>query len=68
MSETSSLIERYDVPQATRQARIAIRRGDLAAAERWYRLADRAATIAQRLAVAARAKERSRWTVERNPV
>lgn len=62
------MIEHYDVMQAAKHARIAIRRGDLAAAERWYLLADRAATIAQRLAVAARAKERSRWTVERNPV
>jgi len=68
MSETSSMIEHYDVMQASKHARIAIRRGDLDAAERWYRIADRAATIAQRIAVTARAKERSRWSVVRNPV
>lgn len=68
MSETSSMFERYDVMQAAKWARIAIRRGDLDAAERWYRVADRAATIAQRLAVAARASERSRWSIVRNPV
>jgi hypothetical protein len=43
-------------------------RGDLNAAERWFRIADRAVAIAQRLREMERPQERSRWTVERNPV
>ena len=58
----------YDVLKAAENARIAIRRGDLNAAERWFRIADRAVAIAQRLRDMERPKERSRWTVERNPV
>jgi hypothetical protein len=44
------VIEPYDVLQAAAQGRRAIRRGDLASAERWFKLADRAAAIADRLA------------------
>jgi hypothetical protein len=60
-------IEHYDVLQASKHARAAIRKGDLATAERWFRIADRAAQVLQRVAATARAQERSRWTVERNP-
>lgn len=42
-------IEPYDVLMAAIHGRRAIRRGDLAEAERWFKLADRAAAIAQRL-------------------
>ncbi len=39
----------YDVIKAIAQGRRAMRRGQLAEAERWYKLADHAAAIAQRL-------------------
>jgi hypothetical protein len=42
-------IEPYDVLMAAIHGRRAIRRGDLAEAERWFKLAERAAAIAQRL-------------------
>jgi hypothetical protein len=59
-------IEPYDVMMSAAQGRRAIRRGDLAAAERWFKLADRAAAIAQRLSAITRAETPSRWP--RNPV
>lgn len=41
-------IELKDMAAATHHARRAIRRGDLAAAERWFKLADRAGVVAKR--------------------
>lgn len=46
-------IQPYDVLMAAVHGRRAIRRGDLATAERWFKLAERAAAIAQRLAAVA---------------
>jgi hypothetical protein len=54
-------IEPYDVLMAAAHGRRAIRRGDLAAAERWFKIADRAAAIAQRLTNVARAEAQSQW-------
>lgn len=52
-------IEPYDVLAAAAQGRRAIRRGDLAAAERWFKLAERATAIAQRLASLEHAQTRA---------
>jgi hypothetical protein len=60
------MIEPYDVLKAAEHARGAIRRGDLAAAERWFRIAERAAGIAQRLAAAAREESQAQWRPPRN--
>jgi len=68
MSNIPPMIQYYDVLQAARRARIAVRNGDLAAAERWYRIADRAASISLRLAELARSDERSKWKIVHNPV
>jgi hypothetical protein len=62
------MLETYDILQASKRARAAIRKGDLATAERWYRIADRATAIQHRIAATARLKEQSRWTIVRNPV
>ena len=62
------MIQSYDVLKAAEHARNAIRNGDVATAERWYRIAERAAAIAVRLTTLARAEERGRWKTERNPV
>ena len=51
----------YDVLKAAEQARSAIRRGDLNAAERWYRIAERATAIATRLAVLEREEKLKQW-------
>lgn len=51
-------IEPYDVLMAALHGRRAIRRGDLATAERWFKLAERAAAIAQRLDALSRNDER----------
>jgi hypothetical protein len=59
-------IEPYDVLMAALHGRRAIRRGDLAEAERWFRLAERAAAIAQRLAAVEQADARRRPI--RNPL
>lgn len=56
----------YDFLNAAAQGRRAIRRGDLASAERWFKLAERATAIAQRLASLEHAHIRS--GVVRNPV
>jgi hypothetical protein len=50
----------WDAEMAAHQARRAIRRGDLAAAERWFKLAERAVAIAQRLAKMAQDEVRPR--------
>lgn len=47
------MIQSYDILKAAEHARIAIRRGDLAGAERWFRIAERAATIVNRLSALA---------------
>lgn len=54
-------VEPYDVLMAAAQGRRALRRGDLAAAERWFKLADRAASIAQRLTNVARSEAQAQW-------
>lgn len=59
-------IEPYDVLMAAAQGRRAIRRGDLAAAERWFKLADRAASLAARLAELSR-KDAARQRPHFNP-
>ncbi len=59
-------IEPYDVLMAALHGRRAIRRGDLANAERWFKLAERAAAIAQRLDALSRKDERREPV--RNPV
>jgi len=59
-------IQPYDVVMAAAQGRRAIRRGDLAEAERWFKLAERACGIAVRLGAMARAEMRAGF--DRNPV
>lgn len=59
-------VQPYDVLMAAAQGRRAIRRGDLAEAERWFKLAERACAIAVRLAAVARADTRAGF--DRNPV
>ena len=59
------MIQPYDVLKAAEHARGAIRRGDLDAAERWFRIAERATAIAQRLSAIARAESQS-WRPARN--
>lgn len=61
-------IRPYDVLKAAAQGRSAIRRGDLAAAERWFRLAERASAVAQRLSALERLEAQSKWRPPRNPV
>jgi hypothetical protein len=61
-------IQPYDVMMSAAQARRAIRRGDLASAERWFKLAERAAAIAQRLSAVARTEAQANWRPPRNPV
>jgi len=58
----------YDVFKAVQQARRAARRGDLAGAERWFRIAERASAIAQRLAALERLEAQANWRPPRNPV
>jgi len=60
----------YDVLMSAARGRQAIRRGKLAEAERWFKLAERAATIAQRLAAMEHAKQAAerRRMVFRNPL
>lgn len=60
------MIQPYDVLKAAEHGRVAIRRGDLAAAERWFRIAERAAAIAQRLSAVARAESQAQWRPPRN--
>jgi hypothetical protein len=60
------MIQSYDVLKAAEQGRSAIRRGDLAAAERWFRIAERAAGIAQRLSAVARIEAQAQWRPPRN--
>ena len=55
----------YDVLMAALHGRRAIRRGDLDAAERWFRLAERATAIYQRLAAIEHADAKHR--PQRNP-
>lgn len=59
----------YDARMAAAQGRRALRRGDLDAAERWFRLADRAMAIAQRISRVAIAEEdcAMRHQIYRNP-
>ncbi len=52
-------IKPYDVLIAAMHGRRAIRRGDLATAEPWFKLAERAAAIAQRLAALAAQETRN---------
>lgn len=59
--------EPYDVLKAAEYARTAIRRGDLNAAERWFRIADRAMAVAQRLDAMVRAHKPKDWRPPRNP-
>lgn len=47
----------YDVMLAAVRGRQAMRRGNLAEAERWFKLADRAMIVAQRIAARAIAEE-----------
>ncbi|MBN8608490.1 MAG: hypothetical protein J0L81_16355 [Caulobacterales bacterium] len=54
-------VEPYDVLKAAAQGRRAMRRGDLVAAERWFKLAERAAAIAERLSRVVQAEARSQW-------
>lgn len=54
-------IEPYDVLAAAAQGRRAIRRGDLASAERWFKLAERAAAIADKLTRLAQTEARAQW-------
>jgi|LNFM01.1.fsa_nt_gb hypothetical protein len=56
----------YDVFKAVQHARAASRRGDLAAAERWYRIAERASAIAERLTTLKHLEDRSNWRPPRN--
>lgn len=58
----------YDVAKAIQHARAATRRGDLDAAERWYRIAERATGIAQRLRAVARIEAEADPRPQRNPV
>ena len=60
------MIQYYDVMRAGQLARIAMRRGDLDAAERWFRLADRAVTMVQKLTALEAAEKRK--TPVRNPI
>ncbi len=64
----AQIMEPYDVLKAAENGRCAIRRGDLAAAERWFRIAERAARIAHHLTAAAAAEARAHPRWERNPV
>jgi hypothetical protein len=65
--QPNDVIQLYDLMMSADQARRAIRRGDLAGAERWFKLADRAASIAQRLHAVARAEAPPRSRFPRNP-
>lgn len=63
------MFEPYDVLKATEHARHAIRRGDLATAERWMRIAERATRIVAELTNLERAAaRRSESRPQRNPV
>jgi hypothetical protein len=53
-------IERWDTAMAAHHGRLAIRRGDLATAERWFKLADRAAAIELRISKLADAEAKRR--------
>lgn len=50
----------WDAELCAHHARRAIRRGDLAAAERWFKLAERSVAIAQRLAKMAQDEAKTR--------
>lgn len=65
MTRIPSLIQTYDVWQCSKRARAAIRNGDIDAAERWLRLAQRAAAIAHRLATIDKIEATKEWP--RNP-
>ena len=65
MPRIPSLIQTYDVWQASKRARSAIRNGDIDAAERWLRIAERAAAIAQRLTAIEKLEAAKHWP--RNP-
>jgi hypothetical protein len=54
-------IKPYDVLKAAEQGRRAIRSGDLAAAERWFRIAERASAIAHRLHALERLEREAAW-------
>jgi hypothetical protein len=56
----------YDVLMAALHGRRAIRKGDLGAAERWLKVAERAAAIHQRLSAIDRSTEEPR--PRRNPL
>jgi hypothetical protein len=58
-------VQGYDILLAVAEGRRAIRRGDLAAAERWFKLAERACGIEVRLGALARADARA--GLDRNP-
>ena len=64
-----TVIQPYDVLMSVAHGRRAIFRGNLAEAERWFKLAERVAAISQRLraleAQEERANDRRRFT--RNP-
>ncbi|MBX3429845.1 MAG: hypothetical protein KF779_09705 [Hyphomonadaceae bacterium] len=65
MPRIPSLIQTYDVWQCSKRARAAIRNGDIDTAERWLRLAQRAAAIAHRLATIDKMETAKHWP--RNP-
>mgnify|MGYP003497610317 CR=1 FL=1 len=62
------MIQPYDVIKAAENGRRAIRRGDVDAAERWFRIAERAAAIAQRLSAITRNETLASLPWRRNPV
>lgn len=67
--QEATVIRPYDVLMSVAHGRRAIFRGNLAEAERWFRLAERAAAIAQRLRAMEAQEERAndRRRLARNP-
>ena len=65
LEEVPMSIRPYDVLKAAEQGRRAIRRGDLAAAERWFRIAERASAVAQRLTALERLEAQANWRLAR---
>ena len=63
MPRIPSLIQVYDVWQASKRARAAIRNGDIDTAERWLIIADRAAKIAHRVAATEKLEATKHWPV-----